>query len=266
MVRRIIIATYIVLATGCATNPYAQFYQSAAQAMLQSLAQRRVEPAPASPELLRGNDPKDDILSLESDGWIVIGASSFNGPRLSARQAIEQAKAVGADRVVVYGRLSSTERTIMPLTLPTTQTSVTNGTATAFGPNGMATAYGSATTTTYGTSTTYLPLTIRRYDALAIYLVKVKFVLGANFRNLNALESQHVGSVNGVVLVAVVRGSPAAAAGFLPGDVIAKADGQPVIDFPQLSSFLEQRQGRTVAFIVIRGDRTFGLTATLGSY
>lgn len=266
MVRRIIIATCVILATGCMTNPYAQFYQPAQEGVLKILAQRRVQPPPASPELLRGSNPKDDILALESDGWVVIGASSFNGPRLSAGQAVEQAKTVGADRVVIYGRLSSTERTVMPLTLPTTQTSVTNGTATAYGPNGTATAYGSATTTTYGTSTTYLPLTIRRYAGLAIYLVKMKFAFGANYRNLNPLESQRVGSVNGVVLLAVVRGSPAAAAGFLPGDAIVKADGQPVVDSMQLGSFLEQRQGRTVAFTVIRGDRTVGLTATLGSY
>ena len=86
----------------------------------------------------------------------------------------------------------------------------------------MATAMGSATTTTYGSQTTVVPISVDRYDFLAVYLVKVRSIFGAQFRNLTATESQQVGTVNGVVLTVVINGTPAASVGFLPGDIITK--------------------------------------------
>jgi len=225
-----------------------------------------VQPAPALPELIHGTTPNDDWAALSAEGYVVIGQSSFNGAKFTDEQAIEQGKVVGADRVVIYSKFSSAEHTAIPLTLPTTQTSVTNGSATAYGSGGTATAYGSAVTTTYGTQTTYVPMTIRRYDAFALYVVKEKYAFGAIFREVNPSESQRIGTVNGVALTSIVRGSPAAAAGFLPGDILTKADGSTVVDSKMLSAFLAERQGRTVTLTVYRDGKASDVPVTIGSY
>jgi PDZ domain len=250
-----------LLLTSCAGNPYNQFYKPVQGS--QELTQRRLAPAPESPELYRGNDPKSDILALASDGYVVIGSSSFNGPNASDGEALKQGKQVGADRILIYGKYAGTVQTAVPLTLPTSQTSTTTGNATVFGPGGLATINGSAITTTYGTQTTYVPMSVDRYDCLAIYFVRVKYAFGAQFRNLNSQESQQVGTVNGVSLTVVVHGSPAAAGGLLPGDIIAKVDGQPVIDQVQLRDRLKQLQGRRVTMAVIRGAKKMELPVTL---
>ena len=151
MSRYFLLAVIIVSLSGCASNPYKKFYHSAPAEVLQTVTQRRAQVAPAVPELFQGNNPQDDLNSLAAEGYVVIGQSSFNGPRLDADQALEQGKRVGADRVIVYGHLASVEHASIPVTLPTSQTSVTNVNATAFGPAGTANVYGTGTTTIYGT-------------------------------------------------------------------------------------------------------------------
>jgi S1-C subfamily serine protease len=109
-------------------------------------------------------------------------------------------------------------------------------------------------------------MSVDRFDFLAVYLVKVKYAFGAQYRNLNATESQQVGTVNGVVLTTVVHGSPAAAAGFLPGDIVLKADGQPVADQAQFNEWLKQRQGQRVTVSINRAGREMNIPVALASY
>ena len=264
------VRAFIVFATlllsGCAGNPYKQFYQPAPSVAQQELIQRRIAPPPATPELYHGNDPKTDLPALAADGYVAIGMSSYNGPRGTDDDALQQGKAVGADRIVTFSKYARTVQTALPLTLPTAQTSVTNGTATAFGTGGTATAYGSALTTTYGSQTTFIPMSVDRFDFLAVYLVKVKYAFGAQYRNLNAAESQQVSTVNGVVLTTVVHGSPAAAAGFLPGDIVLKLDGQAVVDQAQFNDWLKQRQGQRIRVSVYRSGRVIDVPVSLANY
>jgi S1-C subfamily serine protease len=72
--------------------------------------------------------------------------------------------------------------------------------------------------------------------------------------------------VNGIALAAVVRGSPAAAAGLLSGDLILKADGESVIDGPQLMEFLQAHLGHAVTLHTLRGQVPPDISVTLASY
>ena len=65
-------------------------------------------------------------------------------------------------------------------------------------------------------------MSVDRYDFFAVYLVKLKFAFGAQYRNINTDESQKIGSVNGIIITTVVHGSPAAAAG-VAGDIVINA-------------------------------------------
>jgi hypothetical protein len=249
-----------LLLSGC-ENPYRKYYQPNAGMTPEILAQRRVAPPPERPEVYRGNDPNSDLAALMDDGYAVIGHSSFNGTAENENAMVEQAKAVGADRVVIYGKYARTIQTAMPLTVPTTQTSTTTG--TVFGSGGMATVSGY--TTTHGSETTYVPISIDRYDFLAYYLVKIRYSFGAHYRNLTTSESQQIGSVNGVTLIGIAHGSPAAAAGFVPGDIITKVNDQAVVDMKQFQQLLTENQGKATKLTMFRSGKLVERTITLAN-
>ena len=129
----------LIVLTGCAENPYATTYRPSSASVLQSVAQRREQPSPTTPELVKGTDPKLDWAAVCSDGYVVIGHSKISGPNASDAQAIAQAKAVGADRVLVYRGLGSAEHEAAS----GAQQPAGNAT-THFAPNGRAMIAGSA--------------------------------------------------------------------------------------------------------------------------
>jgi hypothetical protein len=183
MSRNIYLGLSLVLLAGCADNPYAKTYQPSSEIVLRSVAQRREQPIPNTPELVKGTDPNKDLAGLCSEGYVVIGQSKFRGSAPNEADAIAHAKAMGADRVLVYKGLASTEHDAVPPTLPSKQASVANDTTTPFGPNGAAIIAGSATTTTFGAEPTRNAPTIVRYDTLAFSLVKENRAFGASCKS-----------------------------------------------------------------------------------
>ena len=182
MSRSIYLGLSLVLLAGCAGNPYAKAYQPSSDIVLRSVAQRREQPIPNTLELVKGTDPKKDLAGLCSEGYVVIGQSEFRGSAPSEADAIAHAKAVGADRVLVYIALASTGHNVVRPTLPK-QTLVANGTTTPFGPNGTAIIAGSATTRTFGAEPLTNAPTIIRYDTLAVFLVKENRAFGASCKS-----------------------------------------------------------------------------------
>ena len=61
---------------------------------------------------------------------------------------------------------------------------------------------------------------------------------------------------------AVLAGSAAARAGFLPGDVIERMDGRVVEDFTDLSQYVMLRADQPIRFVVRRGAADVAITAT----
>jgi regulator of sigma E protease len=60
----------------------------------------------------------------------------------------------------------------------------------------------------------------------------------------------------------IPAGSPAAAAGFKPGDLITKADGRRIKTFEDVGRYVMLRSGMPIDFTVKRGDQTLNLVAT----
>jgi regulator of sigma E protease len=60
----------------------------------------------------------------------------------------------------------------------------------------------------------------------------------------------------------IPAGSPAAAAGFKPGDLITKADGRRIKNFEDVGRYVMLRSGMPIDFTVKRGDQTLNLVAT----
>jgi regulator of sigma E protease len=63
-------------------------------------------------------------------------------------------------------------------------------------------------------------------------------------------------------VASVTPGSPAARAGFLPGDFIEKANGRPVKSFTDLAEVAQLRVNLPTEFVVRRGTQDVSLTAT----
>jgi membrane-associated protease RseP (regulator of RpoE activity) len=251
------IAVVAAILGGCAADDYAEFYKPNTSVTPEEIAQRRLTPAPAEPELVHGNNPDRDIAAALADGYLIIGASSFNRVEANDANAVAQAKTVGADRVLTFDGSARPAQIAGFVAAPTAST--TSG-ADASGSAGTATAL--ATTTSDGAQSGDAA-SAGGSDYLAVYLVKARFAFGASYRNLSGKEARTFGE--GVMIVAVVRGTPAAQAGLLPGDAIVEANGQPVIDTRHLNDRLRNKEGRSISVTIVRGgakmDKTVRLSA-----
>ncbi len=78
---------------------------------------------------------------------------------------------------------------------------------------------------------------------------------------------QGLGLYPGIPAVAAVVApdSPAERAGLAVGDLVVRANGEPIRGWGEWVAFLQQRPGETVELTVMRGDREVALTATLDS-
>jgi len=91
----------------------------------------------------------------------------------------------------------------------------------AYGYGGYASYSGTAYTTTYGSKTTYIPYTVHRSDYLATYWIKMKPpIFGTHIKDLTPEIRQQIGSNKGMLVYAVIKGSPAFEADILKGDVL----------------------------------------------
>jgi len=264
--RRLALCTVLLL-TGCA-NGYQEYYKPTTGATAERIRETRLAPPPVLPVVERAakGDPALVNAYLKR-GYVPIGHSAFSSGRsVSENNAIEQAKAVGADLVLVFDpKFVSSTTTNIPITTPTATTSYTTGTATVYGARGATTAIGNATTTTYGSTTNYVPITVNRSDYGAIYFVKQRFILGVFTRDLSDDERLALQSNKGVVISTVVDGSPAFEADLLVGDIITSIDGQPVstvASFNTVSRGLEK--SKTVPVTFVRTGRTLEKQVKLG--
>lgn len=253
---RLVPLALAVFLTACA-NGYKQFYKPAPGVDPERITALRASPPTGNPIVERGShstDPRAVIDAYAKRGYVMIGSSSFNSGRTeSDASAIDQGRVVGADLILILDpKYTGSVTTSMPLSTPTSSTSYSTGTATAYGPGGPVTAYGSGTTTTYGTSTTYVPITVHRSDYGAVYFVKQRFGLGAFFRDLNDAERQQLQSNRGAAIRLVADETPAFNADLLVGDIVLSIDGELISNAKAMSDLLGQKRGKTVKLNIYR--------------
>jgi S1-C subfamily serine protease len=70
-----------------------------------------------------------------------------------------------------------------------------------------------------------------------------------------------------LLVVQVAEGSPAAAAGFLPGDILVRANGIAISNADDLRGLLgPNRVGTTIAASILRGGELRDLRVTVGTH
>lgn len=221
--RAIAVALLLTFTAGAAhANDWEKFYRS---------FENSGNPMPSTqePEIISGTgDPDKDVETMWRRGYAPIGVSVFNSPNAKTGDALRFAKKLKVRYVMVATRLASSSTSAFPLTMPHTTTSVTNGNASVYGSGGYASGTYSGTTTTYGSQTTYMPITINRFDKMAVYYGEVpKQGLGVMTREMTPDEMALVETRRAIVVRFVRDDSPAYLADILPGDIITQVNGEP---------------------------------------
>jgi len=169
-----------------------------------------------------------DIGRMYRQGMIPIGYTLFESGNDKTRDGERWGEELGASHIIVGVDLTSSRSASIPLTLPNTTTSTTNGNASVFGSSGSATGTFNSTTTTTENQTTYIPITRNRFAKSAIYFApEPKFGAGIYTRQVSAEEMQELGTRFAIAVRYVRDFSPAYYADILPGDIILKINGKP---------------------------------------
>lgn len=255
MIRKFLVGFGVLaLLQGCAT-PFAQFYYDQTGGADLSKLPSVVLPT-GEPQVYRGNDQEQDALKMFEDNYNLVGYSSFNAGNVDENGAVTQAKKVNASVVILYSKYTGSVSGSLPLTLPDTQTSSTSLYGSAYGSGGYASYSGTAYTTTYGSKTTYIPYTVHRSDYLATYWIKMKPpIFGTHIRDLTPEIKQQIGSNKGVLIYAVIKGSPAFEADILKGDVLRKIGDVSVYDQESFQRALSDYESKETNVTILRGEK-----------
>lgn len=249
----------LLLVTGCATG-YREFYRPVAGIDAEQIARLRSEPPPESPivERIGQADPQSISDAYIKRGYVIIGSSFFNsGRNESEGSAIQMAKDVKADLVLLVNpKFTGSVTTSVPIVTPTSSTTYSTGTARAYGSGGYATAYGSGVSTTYGSVTNYVPVTVNRVDYGAIFFVKPKISLGIVARDMTDEERQIAQTNLGAVARVIINDTPAFYADVLPGDRLLEMDGAPVHSAQAYTKMLEGKKGQKISLKLLRKGQT----------
>lgn len=263
--KQIILLLFALILTlsGC-VNPYSQFYRDYTEGR-GVVGNPIFLPSGKEPVILQGIDPSSDAKEMVVNGYACIGESSFNAGEASSSDAKSHAIDVGADKVLLYSKYSHTESGTMPMTTPDNKTSTTYSTATAYGSGGgYANAYGTSTTNTFGTKTTYVPYSIRRYDYLATFWTMTKPpALGAILEELTPEQKRQIQSNKGACVIAVRKSSPAFENDILEGDIIRQINGTDVIDVRNCVKTINEHRGESVTITLMRNGSSIQKTVKL---
>lgn len=263
--RRTLLLIGIATLSGCAENPFRQYYVDRTGGADITKSDRIVL-ADAPPEIIGGSNLDEDAQRMLENGYVLLGFSSFFGPSGQEAKVREQAASLHAAVAIIYSNYKDTLSGSMPLTTPATQTSYTNAQATAYGSRGTVNAYGTATTTTYGSSTTYVPYTVDRSNYFASYWVKQNIAtlkLGCHISDLTSEQRRTIASNKGVQVVSVIKGTPAYRADILKGDIIRSIGGDQVFDSAAFHEITKKDAGQTVDVELLRDGKPITKTIKL---
>ncbi|MDA7856904.1 S1C family serine protease [Gammaproteobacteria bacterium] len=176
-------------------NPYTQFYTASAYFDQDLLPTDEIEILKYSWD----SDP-DWYWQLITNNYEEVGRSNFNGSIYDDSFAIQHAKDIGAELVVLSNTFTDTN----------TYTS---------------------SVVSYGFGVAPITSTQRRFDQVAVYFVKriKKLKFGYFGSPLTAEEKQNNETNYGIKVNAVLNDHPMFFAGVIPGDILLEIDGKKII-------------------------------------
>jgi hypothetical protein len=271
--------------SSCATNPYQEFYTDTTNGR-NILAASYIVPPLKQPQLFRGVSQDEDTQKMLEDGYFLIGYSQFNTSEVRNSYALAFAKYLHAAKVIVYSRYTNTVTEMVPTIIPETKTIETmNNGGGGIQRSGFDAgrrnnrspgdwnksshdmgAPSIVTTTITEFDTVFVPTAVNQYDYSATYWIQGKPpILGIRPRNLSADERQKIGTNKGILILAVITGSPAFNADIFKGDIVTKVDDQEVTDLKNFfHTIVPSLQGKTATFTILRNGNTLTKQVQIG--
>ena len=191
-------------------------------------------------KMMRGWAQKTDKFKMLEDGYDLMGHSNFTAPYTSPNLALQHAKSIKADMVLLYDRqINDSSRATM----------IKKARDKARKANRVKEV---GNLTEIEINDEDLVDENVKYEINATYWVKLpKPTFGAHFIELNSNAEE----VNGVQIIAVVKGSPAAIAGILRNDSITSIAEVPVNKPEDLISQVRKNKGKLIEVGYIRGGK-----------
>jgi hypothetical protein len=261
-----------LLALGaCASNPYRDTYSSQLSDKVPQGEPASLLPAQAEPTLLSSQDMRADALKLLAAGYRPIGRSKFQGIHVDASAAVEQARAVGADVVVVRERFIATNTYAQPVGDSTpdrrivTDNTLITRTDNGAGPQQLQTQTQESVTTIEGEyEVHYVPATYDTYEHTASYWRRAPApILGLLVSELGDAERKAIQSNKGVLVKVVVRKSPAYLADCFRGDIVRKLGDHEVVGTDDFFEAVQAQAGKSVDLVLWREGKTLIKTVAL---
>ena len=211
------------------------------------------------PRIYNSNNLEKDCILLYQDGYGLVGSSSFHGRLADTSLAIEQARKIEAEIILIKSKYQSTHSgsMSMPVQEPG-QMVTTNHTGTiqsTLSPlNSM---YYSGQSVTYipGATTMYnIPYTVHRYEQTAVYFARVKpRSFGFLYNEIPPELSSKIKRNRGVLIIAVVKDSPMYSADIVRGDVIVAIDSLPTDNIQMMRNIIRPPiSGKSYKFSILR--------------
>ena len=203
-----------------AVNPYTQFYRENP-----NFPQEEAFPTDTV-EIIRTDNIDNITLDLFTRGFQLIGVSGFNGEQENEQSAINHAKMIGAEVMVLSKEFAQTQLT---------------------------------TSGYYGNAFWAVPIQeeILRYEQSASYFREVPYQgkLGIRTSNLNIEQKKEYETNTGVYLQVVILDTPADKAGLIPGDVLIRVNNERVGNNQTLQKIIETMPSGKSNLEIIRKDK-----------
>jgi membrane-associated protease RseP (regulator of RpoE activity) len=243
MIKKLLVVALVALsiqAAQAAENLYEKNYRLQNSGDLKSL-----DPNPDTKMYVSNHYDEDNISMLE-DGYDMMGSSGFEAGSIKPDMALEHAKSIKADVVLVYSKYASKKSELSKLQ----------------------TIKEAAKTTGEIDPEVLEEGDEEQYKYYASYWVKMPMpILGLHVIKLQrkSNDSDAMMAEDGLKILAVIKDSPAFKAGLKRGDVLMKMGDLETQTPPQLSQAARKYQGKKIDISYKRNDVTAVTSATLNS-
>lgn len=250
--KNIVLLGLMVSLVGCANN-FTTHYTSIANTNTPAYI-----PTNKPIEIVNISDNQDELNRFIRIGYLPVGKSNFIAQSRSQKiiNIEKQAKAVGAQIVLLNKKDAGKSTRIIPMSTPINSTSTTNSNHNIYGGNiGFNNIYGTSTTTTYGSKTELIPVTSSFTEYTTIYLAKFKPKIGIYPSDLTDLDKQMLGQNTGIRVGVVVDNSPAYFGNIIPGDLVLKINDRVVAGVDGFINISNNLPSGKVKFEISRGNK-----------
>jgi membrane-associated protease RseP (regulator of RpoE activity) len=242
MIKKMLLLVFVALSiqvTQAAENLYEKNYKVQNAGDLKSLS-----PNPET-KMYVSNHYDDDNISMLEDGYDMMGSSGFEAESIAPDMALEHAKSIKADVVLVYSKYASKKSELSKLQMIKEAAKSTGEIEPEIlNDGGEQYKY-------YASYWAKLPMPI-----LGLHVIKLK---------QKSSDSDVMVAEDGLKILAVIKDSPAAKAGLKRGDVLMKLGGVSLQKPEELALAARKYQGKKVEIAFVRNAVSSVTHATLNS-